>query len=98
MNRYALESHPNKAMGTFHFTKHIPDIPWLSSGNMTPEARELKELLLKIPGVTEVTGGKQSVRITRGGAYKWEDIEEAVVSTVSSQIGMDSPEKVEPYA
>ena len=97
MNRYALETHINEQMATFHFTKEVPAIQ-LFSEKMTTEAKKMKDLLLRIPGVVDVTSSKQAVRVTRGGAYQWIDIEEAVVKTVCGQIGMESPKKVEAYA
>ena len=80
-DRYAVEYHPNKACATFHFTQKMTD---LSSSSAEPH--ELREALLAIPGVVDVHGYAESVTITRGGAYVWDDLEAEVVAVVGRHI------------
>lgn len=88
--RYATEFYPNvKCMGV-HCEKRLPKISWLGIGEKaTPESEKLKEQLLAIPGVTEVTAYDYCLNVTRAGVFTWAEIEPQVLAVVREHFAVE---------
>lgn len=100
MLRYAVESHPNTKMRTIHVERKLPSINWYesSSEKMTPEARKLKEQILKIDGVTEVTARDYSMHVTRGGVFTWDEILPKCVAEIQRLMSVGEMTEVPAFA
>jgi hypothetical protein len=101
MLRYACESHPNVKIKTVHFEKRLPTIPhWLSSMSEKPtkEAEAMKQAILKIDGVTEVSAKDYSLTITRSGVFQWSEIVPKCVDIIKNMMAVDEMTEVPAFA
>ena len=101
MLRYACESHPNVKMKTIHFERRLPTIPhWLGSTSEKPtkEANAMKQAILKIDGVTEVSARDYSLVITRSGVFQWIEIVPKCVDIVKNMMDFDEMTEVPAFA
>lgn len=87
--KYATEFYPNNQYMGVHCEIRLPQIGFISSDKKTPEAEKLKEDLLAIPGVVEVTAYNYKLGVTRGGVFKWQEIEPQVLAVLREFFKVD---------
>ncbi len=94
--KYSIEQHQNHEVATFHLSFKVPEIPYFSEPD-TEDAKVLKNELLQVLGVVEVTSSKQAIRIHRGGVYSWNELEPFVIDLLKTFFKVDEFEKVSAY-
>lgn len=97
-DKYAFEECQNKEVSKFHISRNVPTVGYFMSEKTTPEGEKFRDDLMAIPGVVKVYTDEQQVTVTRGGAYKWSDIEKPIMDVICKHTGMKSPEKVPAFA
>ena len=66
---YAIARHPNSAMFTVHLECRLPHIGMFASDRIDSKGLYLKQQILLIPGVQDVTAHDYRLTITRGGVH-----------------------------
>lgn len=96
--KIAFETHPNKALLTIHTSIRMPSIGMFMSDTITDDAEDLKQKLLGIDGVQEVTARDYQVRIERGAVFTFEDLKPKIIKALEDFTSDSVNAEVLPYS